>query len=739
MKQAFHSHRPTAWQATRDRANAAPGKRSLTSRLVPRSEPPVQRKPAPRSIAAADAADAGAGNLAALTAVAFRPDLHGGDAPLQASASSPGGLRAGNPVLAAGDRVAAAAEAHGPSPSGRNTTGSGNALDAALRGKMEGAFGADFSAVRVHQSPRADDIGARAYTQGTDIHFAPGQYQPGTVQGQELIGHELTHVVQQAQGRVRATTQAKGANINDDAALEREADEMGARAARGETIERVAGPLRPAATAAGTAIQRLPWSRRKLLEGLPQKEVGEDRLLAAIADQLDSYAREMDKQLGDIGKKESVDLVNNSVNPEGLRNTLRILVMLCDDWWHAHDSASELRSRIEDLRDAAERELEDLTEANEVPKYQLTALEGQDTHAIKWKLHPYAGPLFEQGPPGQGYFGAADVTTGIVYLLPGYNQVVVDKKQDRKDPQNWRKPDGMKEEWKVPVLRDKKNKGNGKGGTARRWAGRLVPRRQQFEKRPFYALVEPLGQNSGGGHRELIAQYGLIPKEQNGQLLGFGIFKGKNGVFREFRNRSATLNTGAVQYPESTVSTWRKRAIPADLARDLEGQLRGLLARYHRRADPTGTNLNLTPEEDMRERDVYQRLDHHKQETRDANRAPAPAPAMAGAGDMTPVATLDPDRARESLRQEVALRREWFGSDKAVTALRKYSGGERDALGSMLEKVAAILDEELEDEGEALYATVFNNAYLTCFAEYPFLQKFLQLVGDLLDALAENS
>ena len=44
---------------------------------------------------------------------------------------------------------------------------------------------------------------ALAYTQGTDIHFAPGQFEPDTSAGQQLLGHELTHVIQQAEGRVQ--------------------------------------------------------------------------------------------------------------------------------------------------------------------------------------------------------------------------------------------------------------------------------------------------------------------------------------------------------------------------------------------------------------------------------------------------------------------------------------------------------------------------------------------------------
>jgi hypothetical protein len=102
--------------------------------------------------------------------------------------------------------------------------------------KMERAFGADFSTVTVHaESPRATELGALAYTQGETIHFAPGQYAPETTRGQELLGHELTHVLQQRDGRVDATAQAKDAAINDSSTLEREADELGRGAAAGQT------------------------------------------------------------------------------------------------------------------------------------------------------------------------------------------------------------------------------------------------------------------------------------------------------------------------------------------------------------------------------------------------------------------------------------------------------------------------------------------------------------------------
>jgi hypothetical protein len=129
-------------------------------------------------------------------------------------------------------------------------SGGGQPLSPGVRAKMEGAFGADFSAVRVHEGAHASAMGALGYTQGTDIHFAPGQYQPETQSGQELLGHELAHVVQQSQGRVQVTTQAKGVDVNDDSSLEREADDMGARAARGEAASAAtaAAPINAGAT-----------------------------------------------------------------------------------------------------------------------------------------------------------------------------------------------------------------------------------------------------------------------------------------------------------------------------------------------------------------------------------------------------------------------------------------------------------------------------------------------------------
>ena len=80
--------------------------------------------------------------------------------------------------------------------------GPGRPLEAALRQDMQQRFGHDFSRVRVHSGAAAEqsarDINAHAYTVGDNIVFGAGRLAPATHDGQRLIAHELTHVVQQS-------------------------------------------------------------------------------------------------------------------------------------------------------------------------------------------------------------------------------------------------------------------------------------------------------------------------------------------------------------------------------------------------------------------------------------------------------------------------------------------------------------------------------------------------------------
>lgn len=92
-----------------------------------------------------------------------------------------------------------------------------------LKAGVESLSGIDMSDVRVHyNSSKPAEVGALAYTQGTNIHVAPGQ--------EKHLPHEAWHVVQQAQGRVMPTMQLKDVAVNNDVVLENEADIMGAKA-----------------------------------------------------------------------------------------------------------------------------------------------------------------------------------------------------------------------------------------------------------------------------------------------------------------------------------------------------------------------------------------------------------------------------------------------------------------------------------------------------------------------------
>lgn len=110
-----------------------------------------------------------------------------------------------------------------PSPSSR---GGGQPLSREVRSDMERRFHWDFGAIRIHRDAGALGNRVQAYTQGTDIHFGadPGSFS--TPQKKGLLGHELTHVIQQSQGRV-ATSGAGGGQIVRDPALEAEAHRSG--------------------------------------------------------------------------------------------------------------------------------------------------------------------------------------------------------------------------------------------------------------------------------------------------------------------------------------------------------------------------------------------------------------------------------------------------------------------------------------------------------------------------------
>jgi hypothetical protein len=103
--------------------------------------------------------------------------------------------------------------------------GGGAGLDGAVRSRFEDTLG-DLSDVRVHADDHADTlnraVSARAFATGTDVYFAKGEYRPGSSDGDQLIAHELAHVVQQ-----RGAPAGGSLTVSEPGdALEREADDV---------------------------------------------------------------------------------------------------------------------------------------------------------------------------------------------------------------------------------------------------------------------------------------------------------------------------------------------------------------------------------------------------------------------------------------------------------------------------------------------------------------------------------
>ncbi len=97
--------------------------------------------------------------------------------------------------------------------------GSGNPMPSAINNQMSQAFNTDFSKVRIHTDSRAaqmnQGLNALAFTHGSDIYFNKGTYNPSSSDGKRLLGHELTHVVQQGEvGQNKIQRQAADACPN---------------------------------------------------------------------------------------------------------------------------------------------------------------------------------------------------------------------------------------------------------------------------------------------------------------------------------------------------------------------------------------------------------------------------------------------------------------------------------------------------------------------------------------------
>ena len=83
----------------------------------------------------------------------------------------------------------------------KNTKGQGQTLPKETNLQMKQILGQDFSNVTIHTDNKSiqmnQELQSQAFTHGSDVYFNQGKYNPHSNDGQQLLAHELTHVVQQ--------------------------------------------------------------------------------------------------------------------------------------------------------------------------------------------------------------------------------------------------------------------------------------------------------------------------------------------------------------------------------------------------------------------------------------------------------------------------------------------------------------------------------------------------------------
>ncbi len=182
----------------------------------------------------------------------------------------------------------------------------GQPLDAETRAFMEPRFGHDFSKVQVHTDAKAAEsaraVNALAYTVGRNVVFRTKHYLPKTSEGQRLLAHELTHVLQQSSGNVAPQTKLSMSNPSD-------------------VGEREAEWIADAITNTGVTVNHL--SRlNKSVSGILQRTIGDGHDLASprfsrLIDLEAAYDGEMVIREGASGR--SVQAIQQALYDLGFR------------------------------------------------------------------------------------------------------------------------------------------------------------------------------------------------------------------------------------------------------------------------------------------------------------------------------------------------------------------------------------------------------------------------------------
>ena len=168
-------------------------------------------------------------------------------------------------------------------------------LPDAMREKMESAFGADLSAVKLYESEAVGEAGANAVTQGANVAFAPGMLDFTSYGGQALLGHEISHVVSQARGEVT------GGGFLNDRSLEARADREGALAAAGEQVSMPSASLSPVSASAAAGPMQADKKDEKIAKHQAREAEAYDKMVQLDINDKD-YSKNLEKEQKKINR-----------------------------------------------------------------------------------------------------------------------------------------------------------------------------------------------------------------------------------------------------------------------------------------------------------------------------------------------------------------------------------------------------------------------------------------------------
>jgi len=306
----------------------------------------------------------------------------------------------------------------------KDQLGSGRSLDGASKSRMESAFGANFSKVRIHTDAKAHELSnslnARAFTIGSDIAFGSGEYNPGTPVGDALIAHELAHVTQQRGAESAAPLQKHRTDSN---ALEEDADDSAvsvvvslwgrSKLALGHVGQAAMPSLKsglqlqkcssntPAVRSAADIQREFDAARQEIIAGLPDDSQTRMELEIDLQDILLAYETELSEAGNDAGRQAELQQRFHT-QLETMRQTAPQLVELARRYgidFTARSSVVRERGQLHQYHRTWTREELQIMDAllSRVPRNYLSNI--RKIQRTREELNPSVGPGDSTPPP----------------------------------------------------------------------------------------------------------------------------------------------------------------------------------------------------------------------------------------------------------------------------------------------------------------------------------------------------